>query len=140
MLRSTRVSSLTALLVALEGCAVHGGGKPAITGAERTAPAAAAVSDDAFAAAVHDLLVSEPGTAERSVRLGAVEARQMARADARFRAHASERGLAAVSGGLYLVRAGEPVQGSLGPHGVDALRGAVKELSARGDEGRARAL
>jgi tetratricopeptide (TPR) repeat protein len=108
--------------------------------AERGTAPVAEIGDDAFAVAVHDLLVSEPGTAERSVRLGAVEARQMARADARFRAHASERGLAAVSGGLYLVRAGEPVQGSLGPHGVDALRGAVKELSARGDEGRARAL
>src|SRR5580658_8089599 len=122
----------------LIGCGAHGGVRAPTMHVERAMPPVAEVGDDAFAVAVHDLLVSEPGTAERSVRLGAVEARQMARADARFRAHASERGLAAVSGGLYLVRAGEPVQGSLGPHGVDALRGAVKELSARGDEGRAR--
>ena len=108
--------------------------------AERVTPPVAEVGDEAFAVAVHDLLVSEPGTAERGVRLGAVEARQMARADARFRAHSTERGLAAVSGGLYLVHAGEPVQGALGPHGVDALRAAVRELSARGDEGRARAV
>jgi tetratricopeptide (TPR) repeat protein len=140
MLRSTRVSSLTALLVALEGCAVHGGGKPAITGAERTAPAAAAVSDDAFAAAVHDLLVSEPGTTERAVRLGAVEARQMARADQRFKARANERGLAAVSGGLYLVRAREAQQGTFGVAGSDAMKAAARELALRGDEGRARAL
>ena len=140
MLRSTRVSSLTALLVALEGCAVHGGGKPAVTGPERTAPAAAAVSDDAFASAVHDLLVSEPGTTERAVRLGAVEARQMARADQRFKARASERGLAAVSGGLYLVRAREAQQGTFGVAGSDAMKAAARELALRGDEGRARAL
>src|SRR5580693_3278881 len=140
MLRLTRVSSLTALLVALEGCAVHGGGKPAITGAGRVAPAAAAVSDDAFAAAVHDLLVSTPATTERAVRLGAVEARQMARADQRFKARATERGLAAVSGGLYLVRAHEALQGTFGVAGGDAIKAAARELALRGDEGRARAL
>jgi tetratricopeptide (TPR) repeat protein len=108
--------------------------------AERAAPAVAQVGDDAFAAAVHDLLLSEPRTAERSVRLGAVEARQMTRAAARFRAHATERGLAAVSGGLYLVRVGEPTPGILGPDGPEALKSAVRELAAKGDEGRARAI
>jgi hypothetical protein len=109
-------------------------------GAERVAPPTAEVSDDAFGAAVHDLLVSEPRTRERAVRLGAVEARQMARADARFRAHAIDRGLAAVSGALYLLRVGEPVAGLFGPRGTEALKAAVHELSTRGDEGRARAL
>ena len=55
MRRMTGFFGLAALLVALEGCAAHGSGKPAVTGPERVAPAAAAVSDDAFAAAVHDL-------------------------------------------------------------------------------------
>jgi tetratricopeptide (TPR) repeat protein len=108
--------------------------------AERVSPATAEVGDDGFAAAVHDLFVSEPGSAERRVRLGAVEARQMARAEARFRARATDRALAAVSGGLYLVRVGEAVQGLLGPRGVDALNGAARELAAKGDEGRARAV
>ena len=139
MLRSTRLFGLTALLVTLEGCAAHGG-KPALSGAERVAPAAPAVSDDAFAAAVHDLLVSGPGTTERAMRLGAVEARQMARADLRFKARATDRGLAAVSGGLYLVRAREALQGTFGVAGPDAIKAAARELALRGDEGRARAL
>ena len=78
----------------LTGCGAHGGVRAPTMRAERVTPPAAEVGDDAFAAAVHDLLVSEPGTAERGVRLGAVEARQMARADARFRSHAVDRGLA----------------------------------------------
>jgi cellulose synthase operon protein C len=140
MLRSTRLLGLTALLVALQGCAVHGGGKPAATGPERVAPAASAVSDDAFASAVHDLLVSQPATTERAVRLGAVEARQMARADQRFKSRAPDRGLAAVSGGLYLVRAHEALQGTFGAAGSEAIKAAARELAVRGDEGRARAL
>jgi tetratricopeptide (TPR) repeat protein len=107
---------------------------------ERVSPPTAEVGDDGFAAAVHDLFVSEPGSAERRVRIGAVEARQMARASARFLTHSNDRALAAVSGGLYLVRAGEAAQGVLGPRGADALAGAARELAARGDEGRARAV
>ena len=139
MLRSTRSFALPALLVVLEGCAVHAG-KPAATGPERDAPAASAVSDDGFAGAVRDLLVSGPGTTERAVRLGAVEARQMARADQRFKAHAPDRGLAAVSGGLYLMRAREALQGTFGAAGGDAIKAAAREIALRGDEGRARAL
>ena len=139
MLRS-RVLGLTAFLVALEGCAVHGAGKDAVTGPERVSPATPAVSDDAFAAAVHDLLVSAPGTSERAVRLGAVEARQMVRADSRFKARAVDRGLAAVSGGLYLVRTREATQGTFGAAGPEAIKAAAREFAVRGDEGRARAL
>jgi tetratricopeptide (TPR) repeat protein len=107
---------------------------------ERVAPPAPQVSDDAFAAAVHDLLVSDPGSAERAVRLGAVEGRQMARSEARFKARAVDRGLAAVTGGVYLMRVGEPVRTILGPGATPAFASAVHELSLRGDEGRARAL
>jgi tetratricopeptide (TPR) repeat protein len=98
------------------------------------------VSDDGFAVAVHDLLLSERGSAERQVRLGAVASRQMTRADARFKAHNGSRGLAAVTGALYLVHSGEATERMLGPKGADALRSAVRELAARGDEGRSRAL
>jgi tetratricopeptide (TPR) repeat protein len=103
-------------------------------------PSQAAVSDDDFSVAVHDLLLTAPGTVARAARLGAVEGRQMARAAARFRARAPDRGVVAVSGGLYLARVGEPVQGMLGPEGPEAIRGAVRELATRGDEGRSRAL
>jgi tetratricopeptide (TPR) repeat protein len=108
--------------------------------AERVAPATAVVNDDAFASAVHDLLVSDPGTAERATRLGAVEARQMARAEARFKAHSVDRALAAVSGAIYLVRVGEASQNLFGPRAPAAIEAAVHELSLRGDEGRSRAL
>jgi cellulose synthase operon protein C len=133
------ILGLTALL-ALGGCAAHGSGKLVVTGPERVAPAAAAVSDDAFAAAVHDLLVSQPGTAERGVRLGAVEARQMARGQQRFKARAMDRGLAAVSGGLYLVRTREATQATFGTAGPEAIKIAAREFALRGDEGRSRAL
>jgi tetratricopeptide (TPR) repeat protein len=132
---------LTAAFVALStaGCAVRSAGKP-VAGPDRASPPTPEVSDDAFAAAVHDLLLSAPGSTERAVRLGAVEARQMTRASQRFRAHAPERGLAAVTGALYLVRVGEPVQGMLGPDAPDALGAASHELALHGDEGRARAI
>jgi tetratricopeptide (TPR) repeat protein len=108
--------------------------------AERVSPATPQVGDDAFAAAVHDLLVSDPGSAERAVRLGAVEDRQMARAEARFKARSPDRGLAALSGAIYLVRVGEPVQRVFGSAAVSALQSGVHELAVRGDEGRSLAL
>lgn len=64
----------------------------------------------------------------------------MDRAHALFRKKSSERGLAAVKGGLYLLRPGDLRATTLGPHGVDALTAAVKDVSQRGDEGRSRAL
>jgi tetratricopeptide (TPR) repeat protein len=88
---------------------------------------------------VHDLLLSEPGSAERRTRLAAVEARQMTRAAERFRARQPDRGLAAVSGALFLLHIGEVSEGLFGPQGVEALQGASRELALKGDEGRARA-
>lgn len=132
--------SLTLVLTApaLVGCGARTGVHGPALHAER-APATTQVGDDGFAAAVHDLLLTDTGTPERAVRLGAVEARQMARASERFKSRSPERGLAAVSGGLYLLHAGEPVQGIFGAQGADALRGAAHELALKGDEGRARA-
>lgn len=140
--RTGQVGVVAAVVMApwLAGCAARGGAGSGAAHAERVGPAVAEVGDDGFAAAVHDLLVSDPGTPERATRLRAVESRQMARADARFRAHAGDRGLAAVSGGLYMVRVGEAAQGLLGARGPEALRAAAHELSVKGDEGRARAL
>jgi tetratricopeptide (TPR) repeat protein len=136
-------TSLIALALAapmLVGCGARGGGRAPAQYAERVGPATAEVGDEGFAAAVHDLLVSEPGSTERRVRLGAVESRQMARADARFKSRNPERGFAALSGALYLVHAGEATPATFGPRGPEALKSAARELSARGDEGRARAV
>ncbi len=124
----------------LAGCANQVAPRAPTMHGERVSPPASQVGDEAFAAAVHDLLVSDPGTAERAVRLGAVEDRQMARAAARFRTRAPDRGLAALSGAIYLVRVGEPVQRAFGAGSVSALESGVHELSVRGDEGRAVAL
>ncbi|MGO9838028.1 MAG: tetratricopeptide repeat protein [Polyangiaceae bacterium] len=140
VLRRSTVALALFLAPVVTGCAPRAGtGAPAMHG-ERVGPATPEVSDEGFAAAVHDLLLAERGTVDRAVRLGAVEARQMTRADARFRSRTTDRGLSAVSGGLYLVRVGEQTPRLLGVHGPDALRAAVRELSIRGDEGRARAL
>ena len=127
-------------LSSLAACANQVGPKAPTMHSERVAPPASQVGDDAFAAAVHDLLVSDPGSAERAVRLGAVEERQMARAEARFRARTPDRGLAALSGAIYLVRVGEPVQRVFGSGSAAAIESGVHELALRGDEGRSLAL
>ncbi|HSQ65374.1 MAG TPA: hypothetical protein VLM85_19280 [Polyangiaceae bacterium] len=128
---------LCALVLAC-GPGMHGKG-PGVVGEGRT-PASVEVTDDAFAGAVRDLLTSPDRSPERETRLQGVVARQMDRAAALFHRKATDRGLAAVTGGLYLLRVGDLKPGTLGPHGVEALNAAVKELSTRGDEGRARAL
>jgi tetratricopeptide (TPR) repeat protein len=136
---SSLQSATVALPLVLLGCGAHATG-PAAASPERGAPATGEVSDDGFAVAVHDLLLSPPGTSERAVRLGAVEGRQMARAAARFRSHNGDRGLAALTGGLYLAHVGEAVPGALGPSAAEALAGAAREIAVRGDEGRAQAI
>jgi tetratricopeptide (TPR) repeat protein len=124
----------------LEGCVSHANAPVAAVRGERVAPAVAEVGDEAFGAAVHDLLVSDPQTSERAVRLAAVEARQMARSELRFKSRAADRGLAAVTGGMYLVRIGDASLGVFGPAALSPLQSAVHELALRGDEGRALAL
>jgi tetratricopeptide (TPR) repeat protein len=128
-----------ALASSLAAC---GGASPGTRGtarhAEGATPPAAAVTEDGFASAVHDLLLSDGR--DRQARLAGVEARQMTRALTRFRAHRAERGLNAVLGALYLVRTGELVADTLGASGQDALHEAVRELALHGDEGRSRAI
>lgn len=121
------------------GCGGASAGAGGARHAERTTPSAA-VSDDAFANAVHDLLESEPKSRDHDTRLAGIEARQAERAAHRFRAHAMERGLEAVVGGLYLVKTGELAENVLGARGRDAVYEAAREFANRGDEGRARAL
>src|SRR5262245_37459214 len=89
---------------------------------ERSTSPQLQVSDDGFAAAVHDLLVTDPSTGERNLRLAGVEARQMARAQARFRAREVDRGVQAAQGGLFLLRPGELKADTLGPMGADSLK------------------
>ena len=137
-MRGILPSSLALLLLA--GCGEQGARPGAKVPAwERPIASATQVGDDAFAGSVQQLLTSKPGTPQREALLAGVEARQMARAVSRFKAHRGQRGVAAVVGGLYLVKTGELKQGLFGTSGYEAVKSASRELAARGDEGRARA-
>ena len=103
----SRIALVALSVSALAACGgAHGAHRPA-SNVERSTQPTIVVSEDGFAGAVRDLLLTEPGTNERSVRLAGVEARQMARAAGRFRARANDRGIDAVAGGLALLRPGE---------------------------------
>src|SRR5436190_24007516 len=129
---------LAAVAIFGTGC---GGPPPKVPRTDRALPPLAEVSDDAFAASVRDLLDSDPGSADRAARLSGVVSRQMTRAADRFLAGSHDRGLAAVQGALALVHTHEPTQpATFGPRGAAAMFAAAREYSARGDEGRARAM
>jgi cellulose synthase operon protein C len=131
----------TALSIATSGC---GGGATGTGPGARHADNAknsVAVSDEAFASSVHDLLLAPPGSAQRASLLGGVEARQMERVVLRFRGQGGDdRALVSLIGGLYLIRTGELGDDLLGPAGRSALLEGARRLAARGDEGRARAV
>jgi tetratricopeptide (TPR) repeat protein len=107
--------------------------------AERATVAGTEVNEDAFAAAVRDLLASEPNSRERQIRLQGVIGRQMTRVATRFKAKERERAVSSLQGAMYLVHSGELTNEMLGPSGYEALRTASDEFAKRGDEGRARA-
>jgi cellulose synthase operon protein C len=139
--RGFSLLALAALATATLGCAggVAGSGAGA-RHAEGVGSDAIAVSDEAFASSVHDLLLAAPGSRERAALLAGAVARQMDRALTRFHGASDERALVSVLGGLYLLRTGELGSAVLGPSGRGALLEASKRFAARGDEGRARAV
>lgn len=102
--------------------------------------AAVPVDETQFGAAVHRLLREGKPTAPRSALLAGVMRRQMSRAASYFEHEDAKRGTAAVIGALYLLRSGESRPDMFGPDGDKALAGAIKAVSARGDEGRSLAL
>ncbi|MGA2448884.1 MAG: hypothetical protein ABTD50_09435 [Polyangiaceae bacterium] len=99
-----------------------------------------AYGDDGFASGIHGLLMSAPGSRQRSVQLAAIEAKQMAAAKTRFAARSLDGGLAALTGGLYLVHTGEATATLFGASGLEAITEGARAFAQRGDEGRARAL
>ncbi len=108
--------------------------------AERATVAGTEVSDEAFAAAVRDLLASEPNSRERQLRLQGVVGRQMVRVATRFKSRERERAVSSLQGAMYIVHAGELKNEMLGSQGYEALRAASEEFAKEGDEGRARAM
>jgi tetratricopeptide (TPR) repeat protein len=64
----------------------------------------------------------------------------MARAETRFSSRSVDGGLAALTGGLYLVHSGEATATLFGASGLGALSDGARTFAQRGDEGRSRAL
>ena len=108
--------------------------------AERATVAGTEVGDDAFAAAVRDLLASEPNSRERQLRLQGVVGRQMVRVATRFKSRERDRAVSSLEGAMYIVHAGELKNEMLGSQGYEALHAASEEFAKQGDEGRARAM
>jgi cellulose synthase operon protein C len=97
------------------------------------------VPDEAFASSVHRLLRDgAPGPGRANLLAGAM-VRALVHAGDRFAEHSDERGMASLTGALYLARPGELSRATLFPGG-GALRDGIAFVSQRGDEGRALAL
>jgi tetratricopeptide (TPR) repeat protein len=98
-----------------------------------------AVSDADFARRSSEVLRSGKLDGRRLDLLAGVVQRQLARAAARFDHGHPEAGLAAVTGALYLMRAGE-LRPEMLIGGAPALRAAAVEVARTGNEGRALAV
>jgi tetratricopeptide (TPR) repeat protein len=99
-----------------------------------------AVGEEAFARSVEALFRQDQPTAQRQSLLAGVVQRQMAHAVERLKARHTDRGLATVLGGLYLIRTGEYRPEMLQGPGEEALALAAAVVASSGDEGRAQAL
>lgn len=97
--------------------------------------AATPVSDDEFGQALVQVLANGNRSPARLALLAGVVRRQFARAAWRFDQGQPERGLDAVKGALYLVRAGELKLEMLDPSAAKALEGAHEAVAPRGLEG-----
>lgn len=98
-----------------------------------------AVSDADFASSVHKLLLNgEPSTQRLDLLVGVVR-RQLDHARLYFEAGHSDRGVAALTGALYLVRVGE-LRKEMFDGGEAALEASAAAAAQVGDEGRAKAL
>lgn len=98
-----------------------------------------AVSDAEFASAVHKLLLNGTPSPERLNLLVGVVRRQLDHARLHFEAGHPDRGVAALTGALYLVRVGE-LRKEMFDGGEKALTESAAAAAKVGDEGRAKAL
>ena len=97
------------------------------------------VSDADFSKSACQVLLNAEQSSGRLNLLAGVVRRQLTRSGARFAAGHREAGLRALTGGLYLVRAGE-LRKEMYDTGGPALAAGAAEVSRVGNEGRARAL
>jgi len=93
------------------------------------------VPDARFPTAAHELLVDGQSSPQRLALLAGVVRRQFSRAVQRFDGNEPVRGLQAVRGALYLVRAGELRSEMFGPDAARALDHAYSIAAQSGEEG-----
>jgi tetratricopeptide (TPR) repeat protein len=98
-----------------------------------------AVSDADFSRSTCQVLLNDELSSQRQNLLAGVVRRQLTRASARFAAGHRDAGLRALTGGLYLVRAGE-LRKEMYDTGAPALSAGADEVARVGNEGRALAL
>lgn len=133
-----RILVAAALAAAAVGCGPRMG--TPVHQPERATVAGRDVTDEAFSVAVRDLILAEPASSERALRLAPVVRRQLARSLRAFDRGGKEAGLRAFAGAMYLARGGELTASMLEGDGRAALERAVVELAQRGEEGRAQAV
>jgi tetratricopeptide (TPR) repeat protein len=132
---------LTALLLGAGGCAAtapHDARSPAAT-LSKAPVRAVAVSDEAFSRQATAVLASGKFNQQRLNLLAGVVRRQLDRANSRFNNGHTDAGLAALTGAMYLLRAGEHPE-AIFKDRTSALGAAAAEVARTGDEGRAFAL
>lgn len=100
---------------------------------------AAKVGDAEFGAATYQVLLEGEPSEKRTELLAGVVRHQLARSGRRFAHGDRKAGLAALSGALFLTRAGE-LRPEMMEGGAPALRAGAAEVSRVGNEGRALAL
>jgi hypothetical protein len=139
-MRPVVVGALLALLAGASACA------PAVNRGARSAANAAAspvhpvaVSDAEFGSDLYRVLLSGKPSPKRTDLLVGVVRRQFARAADRFAAGHPKAGLAALTGALYLMRAGEFRPEMLAGASA-ALSDGAAEVARVGNEGRSLAL
>ena len=131
---------LAAAALGTLGCGASATPKPATPLVAGTQVTPVAVSDEQFAQALVQILRTRDRTPERLSLLAGVVRRLFARAATRFDAGQPERGLAAVKGALYLIRAGEMRLEMLDPSAAKALDQAYNQVAQHGQEGAALAF
>ena len=135
------VRVLIVLALGVGGC---GPGRPAQTGPRANAPSVGPVrptpvTDAEFGTRTALVLGARQNQGERLNLVAGVVQRQLTRASARFDSGGKEAGLRAVTGALYLLRAGE-YRPEMVRGGEAALSAAAEETARIGNEGRSLAV
>ncbi len=131
-------AAMLAIAAPLAGCASAAG--PSKVGGEGNAPKPAHITDAAFARELYQVIADGSRSEDRRAKLLGVVRAQLLHARERFERGSEDRGLKSVLGAVYLMRRGEESPAVFDAETSPALDGALRRLTARGDEGRSRVL